>query len=132
MLLYKLIAAHPNPKDIYLGQLQAEGFLSKEDAKKFEDSYNEYLESEFEISRQSDKALVYDFLSQTWEGYRHGKLVDFEASPETGVDKKKLVELGTKLATLPDGKKYFGEFVSLSVSFRGLFFRNVSKKIPLD
>ena len=111
--LYNLIAKHPNPKDIYLGQLQAEGILSKEDAKKFEDSYNEYLESEFEISRQSDKALVYDFLSQTWEGYRHGKLVDFESSPETGVDKKKLVELGTKLATLPDGKKYFRKIAKI-------------------
>jgi 2-oxoglutarate dehydrogenase E1 component len=111
--LYNLIAKHPNPKDIYLGQLQTEGILNIEDAKKFEDSYNEYLEAEFEISRQSDKALVYDFLSQTWEGYRHGKLKDFEASPATGVDKKKLIELGTKLATLPEGKKYFRKIAKI-------------------
>lgn len=105
--LYNLIAKHPNPKDIYFKQLNAEGVINAEQAKSFEEEYNNYLESEFEISRQHDKALVHDFLSQTWEGYRHGKASDFESSPETGVNKKKLLELGIKLSTLPEGKKYF-------------------------
>jgi 2-oxoglutarate dehydrogenase E1 component len=111
--LYNIIAKHPNPKDIYFSQLEAEGLLTREEAKKIEEEYNNYLESEYEISRQNDKALVYDFLSQTWEGYRHGKLSDFESSPETGVDKKKLLELGTKLATLPEGKKYFRKIAKI-------------------
>jgi 2-oxoglutarate dehydrogenase E1 component len=111
--LYNLIAKHPNPKDIYFAQLEKEGVLSKDEAKKIEDSYNQHLESEFDISRQNDKALVYDFLSQTWEGFRHGKLADFEQSPETGVDKQKLTELGTKLATLPEGKKYFRKIAKI-------------------
>ncbi len=65
------------------------------------------MEEEFEESRKREKALVYDFLSDAWEGYRHGKDEDFEKSPETGVAKDKLLELGRKLATLPEGKKYF-------------------------
>jgi 2-oxoglutarate dehydrogenase E1 component len=105
--LYNLIAKHPNPKDIYFGQLEQEGVMSKEDAKKDEDEYNAFLESEFEASRKNEKAHVYDFLSQTWEGFRHGKHSDFDKSPETGVEKTKLLELGQKLATLPEGKKYF-------------------------
>jgi len=111
--LYNIIAKHPNPKDIYFNQLELEGVLNQEEAKKIEDEYNNYLESEFEISRQHEKALVYDFLSQTWEGYRHGKLQDFDHSPETGVDKKKLLELGIKLATLPEGKKYFRKIAKI-------------------
>lgn len=105
--LYNLIAKHPNPKDIYFDQLEQEGVMSKDDAKKVEDEYNAFLESEFEASRKNEKAHVYDFLSQTWEGFRHGKLADFDKSPETGIEKKKLLELGQKLATLPEGKKYF-------------------------
>jgi 2-oxoglutarate dehydrogenase E1 component len=105
--LYNLIAKHPNPKDIYFNQLEAEGILSKDEAKKIEEDYSNFLEEEFETSRKMDKALIYDFLSSTWEGYRHGKAVDFENSPETGFDKKKLYDLGMKLSTLPDGKKYF-------------------------
>jgi 2-oxoglutarate dehydrogenase E1 component len=111
--LYNLIAKHPNPKDIYLGQLTNEGVISKEDAKKFEDDYNQFLEDEYEASRKNEKALVYDFLSLTWEGYRHGNSKDFEKSPETGVDKKKLNELGIKLASLPEGKKYFRKIAKI-------------------
>lgn len=111
--LYNIIAKHPNPKDIYLAQLIDEGIISKDDAKKFEDDYNQFLEDEFEASRKNEKALVYDFLSLTWEGYRHGNSKDFEKSPETGVDKKKLNDLGVKLATLPEGKKYFRKIAKI-------------------
>ncbi len=105
--LYNLIAKHPNPKEIYFDQLIAENVISKEVAVKLEEDYNAHLDAEYEISRQNEKAIVYDFLSSTWEGFRYGSAVDFEKSPETGVNKAKLLELGTKLATLPEGKKYF-------------------------
>lgn len=105
--LYNIIAKHPNPKEIYLKQLEAEGVLTSEKAKQLEDEYNAFLESEHEISRQNEKAIVWDFLKKTWEGYRHSKHEDFEKSIETGVDKAILLDLGRKLATLPEGKKYF-------------------------
>lgn len=111
--LYNIIAKHPNPKDIYFKQLESEGVLSKDEAKKIEDDYNNFLEEEFETSRKMEKALVYDFLSATWEGYRHGKNIDFENSPETGYEKKKLYELGIKLSTLPEGKKYFRKIAKI-------------------
>ena len=111
--LYNIIAKHPNPKDIYLKQLEAEGVMTKETAKKIEDDYNAFLEEEFETSRKMDKALVYDFLSATWEGFKHGKLADFDSSPETGFEKKKLYELGIKLSTLPESKKYFRKIAKI-------------------
>lgn len=105
--LYNIIATHPNPKDIYLKQLLAEGVITEESAKVVEDEYNNYLEAEFETARKNEKAIVWDFLSKTWEGFRHSKHEDFDQSPETGIAKEKLIELGRKLATLPEGKKYF-------------------------
>jgi 2-oxoglutarate dehydrogenase E1 component len=105
--LYDIIAKHPNPKVIYQQQLTAEGSLSETDAKNIEDEYNNYLENEFETARKNEKAVVWDFLSKTWEGFRHSKSEDFDSSPETGIQKEKLLELGRKLATLPEGKKYF-------------------------
>ena len=57
--------------------------------------------------------MVYDFLSDAWEGYRHGKAEDFADSPATGVDKATLQSLGEKIATLPEGKKYFRKSVKL-------------------
>lgn len=105
--LYNLIAKHPNPKDIYFDQLLKEGVMTKEEALKLENDFNAYLDEEYEISRKNEKAHVFDFLSSTWEGFKHGFAADFETSPETGVAKKKLLELGIKLSTLPEGKKYF-------------------------
>ncbi|MDB0011286.1 2-oxoglutarate dehydrogenase E1 component [Crocinitomicaceae bacterium] len=111
--LYSLIAKHPNPKEIYFEQLEAEGVITKEQAKELETQFNNYLDEEYEISRKNDKALVYDFLSSTWKGFRHSTIEDFKNSPETGISKKKLLELGEKLATLPEGKKYFRKIAKI-------------------
>lgn len=105
--LYNAISKHPNPRDIYFKQLEAEGVMSRDEAKKMTDEYNAYLEAEYAKSREEEKAMVFDFLSDDWKGYRHGTEEDFLKSPETGIDKNKLLELGRKLATLPEGKKYF-------------------------
>jgi 2-oxoglutarate dehydrogenase E1 component len=111
--LYDIIAKHPNPKVIYQKELEAQGVISKEEAKQIEDAYNQFLEEEFDASRKNEKALVYDFLKLTWEGFRHGNAKDFEKSPDTGVDKEKLYELGIKLASLPEGKKYFRKIAKI-------------------
>ncbi|MFT5858017.1 MAG: 2-oxoglutarate dehydrogenase E1 component [Flavobacteriaceae bacterium] len=105
--LYSLIAKHANPKDIYLEQLISEGIVNMAEAKEFGDKYNAYLEEEFIESRKHERALIHDFLSEEGAGLRHAQPEDFEKSPETGVAKKTLLKLGEKIATLPDGKKYF-------------------------
>ncbi len=105
--LYNLIAKHDNPSKIYLKQLISEGNVTKEEADEFSAKYIDYLEEEFTESRKHEKAMAYDFLKNSWEGYRAGTEDDFDESPQTGVEKKKLLELGEKLATLPEGKKYF-------------------------
>jgi 2-oxoglutarate dehydrogenase E1 component len=111
--LYNIIAKHPNPREIYFNQLEAEGVLSKDEAGKIEEEYNAFLETEFDIAKKQEKSLVYDFLSHAWEGYRHSKPEDFDASPKTGYDKKKLLDLGVKLSTLPEGKKYFRKIAKI-------------------
>ncbi len=105
--LYSAIKNHPNPAKIYLDQLVGEGVMSAAEAKKMSDEYSAYLEEEFAESKTRNKALVYDFLEDDWKGYRFGSDEDFLTSPETGIAKKRLLELGRKLATLPEGKKYY-------------------------
>lgn len=105
--LYSIIEKHPNPKNIYLEQLLSEGNITREQAEQIESEYNDYLEAEFEIARKNEKSVVWDFLGKTWEGFRHSKAEDFDHSPETGVKKDLLLDLGRKLATLPEGKNYF-------------------------
>jgi len=111
--LYNLISKHPNPKDTYLNTLLEQGIITNGEAAKISESYAQYLEDEYDESSKQNMAIVFDFLNNDWEGYRHGKTSDFIASPETGIAKKKLLELGVKLATLPEGKKYFRKIAKI-------------------
>ena len=111
--LYNLISKHPNPRDIYFKQLEAEGIINQAESKKIIEDYNDYLEEEFNESRKNEKALVYDFLSSDWDGFRHANEKDFSQSPQTGISKKKLLKLGRKLSTLPEGKKYFRKIAKI-------------------
>jgi len=111
--LYNIIAKHPNPKDIYFEQLHNEGIINEADANAMEENFAEFLETEFVEARKNDKALVYDFLSETWAGFRHGLAKDFEKSPATSVPLEKLMELGKKLSSLPEGKKYFKKIAKI-------------------
>ena len=111
--LYNIIAKHPNPKDIYFEQLHTEGIINEADANAIEENYAAFLETEFTESRKNEKVLVYDFLSETWAGFRHGLAKDFEKSPATSVPLEKLMELGKKLSSLPEGRKYFKKIAKI-------------------
>ncbi len=105
--LYNLIAKHKNPSELYLDVLIPEGAISKEEANNLTVAYQEFLDSEYDESAKLTKATVFDFMQDEWTNLGRAEKSDFDKSPETGVDKKKLLELGRKLATLPEGKKYF-------------------------
>jgi 2-oxoglutarate dehydrogenase E1 component len=111
--LYKAIAKHPNPRDIYLKQLVSEGFISKEEEAQMKKKFHLVLEDEFVKSKQIEKAQVKHFLKRTWEGYSPANDSDFDKSIDTGVDVNKLKDLGKKITTLPKEKKYFRKIIKL-------------------
>ncbi len=111
--LYNIIAKHPNPRVIYLNKLVSEGVISEEEGKTMKKQFDDMLQERLEDAKQMEKAVITDFLQEEWEAYRQGNEEDFLNSPETGVAKEKLIELGTKLAALPEGKKYFRKIIKL-------------------
>ena len=106
-LLYKTIAKHPNPRDIYLKQLLSEGVVSQEDFKSIETELKDLLQQKLEDSKKIDKARITDFLSFTWQGFRKGIQQDMLSKHETGFDKKKLLSLAKEINSLPTDKKFF-------------------------
>ena len=111
--LYKAIAKHPSPREIYLKRLISEGVLSAQEGKDMMKEFDNMLQDRLEDAKQIKKAKITDFLQERWEGFRPATDEDFDFSPNTGYPKKKLVALGRKLATLPEGKKYFRKIVKL-------------------
>ena len=111
--LYKAIAKHPSPREIYLKRLITEGVLSAQEGKDMMKEFDNMLQDRLEDAKQIKKAKVTDFLQERWEGFRPATDEDFDFSPNTGYPKKELVALGHKVATLPEGKKYFRKIVKL-------------------
>jgi len=105
--LYKAIAKHPNPREIYQKQLLEEGVITEDDAKELSDNLNKTLNERFDASKKQEKINVTNFLGDLWDDIGYAKEEDFDKSPETGVSEKKLLDLGKKLASLPDGKNIF-------------------------
>ncbi len=111
--LYKAIANHPNPRDLYSRKLIEENIYSKEQIEEIQKNYDEILDQKLESSRKLDKVIIPQFLKESWEGYKYGEPEYFENFPETGVPVKKLKDLGVKINTLPDESKFFRKIVKL-------------------
>jgi len=105
--LYKAIGAHPSPREIYLQKLLADGSVTAEDADAMKKALGEAMEAGFEEAKSMELSVVDDFLSELWENYRPAEEQELTSSPKTGVAKKKLVDLATRMSTLPEDKKFF-------------------------
>jgi len=111
--LYDLIDKHPSVRQIYLDQLIAENVLTTEDGQRYETEHLDSIEVSYDKSKKQSKAEVLNFLEKAWKGYRHGTKEDFDQSPITAVTKDKAIELGKKLATLPEDQKYYRKIKKL-------------------
>ncbi|MEO6302833.1 MAG: 2-oxoglutarate dehydrogenase E1 component, partial [Bacteroidia bacterium] len=108
-LLYKAIASHPNPKDIYVKKLAAEGSELADEAKEIENQFKAELDSNLDEAKKTDKAKITSFLEGNWKGVKMATDKDFEESPKTALDEKIFLELAKATTELPKDKKFFNK-----------------------
>jgi len=108
-LLYKKIATHPNPRQIYVEKLTAQGDIEASMAKEMEKEFKNLLQSMLDEARQIEKAKVTSFLKGQWEGLKMAGSEDFEKSPDTAVSEKTFLEIARKTTQLPSDKKFFNK-----------------------
>ncbi|HEY3296327.1 MAG TPA: 2-oxoglutarate dehydrogenase E1 component [bacterium] len=108
-ILYKTIAQHPHPIEIYANQLAESGALDISVSQKLDEEFRVYLDQQYQASK--DLTLVPDttFLASTWKPYRTATHADFQQSPETGVELKDLKRIAERMNTLPEGPKFFAK-----------------------
>ena len=111
--LYKIIANHPNPREIYLKKLVDENVVNAEEGNQMEKEFDDMLQERLNDAKQIEKAKITNFLEDVWTGFRKSSPKDFENSPSTSVKETKLIELAKKMNSLPKGKKYFRKIVKL-------------------
>lgn len=106
-ILYKAIARHPNPRQIYLERLRNENVLNDDEAAAIDKELRDRLDAALEDARKRDKTVIPNFLEALWKDYRVAQASDFEQSPQTGVALKNLKSIAKAVYTIPEGMKFF-------------------------
>jgi 2-oxoglutarate dehydrogenase E1 component len=110
-VLYKAIAAHPDPRAIYTQKLIDSGVDgAKELAAEMERSFTAMLDERLSQAKQERVGRITNFMAERWKGFRRATVSDLVASPATGVKKETLKMIGEKLTMgHPEGKKFFSK-----------------------
>lgn len=95
-LLYKAIASHPNPREIYNQKLLSAGSVEADLAKEMEKEFRGLLQQKLEKAKASEKSPVRSFIEEIWDGYHGATDKDFDSQPKTAVDKKLFLSLAEK------------------------------------
>ncbi|MFN8155185.1 MAG: 2-oxoglutarate dehydrogenase E1 component [Bacteroidia bacterium] len=112
-LLYKAIAKHPNPREVYNQKLLSQGIVEANLAREMEKKFKELLQKSLDSSKQQSKTKVNRFMEGSWSGLRLASAEDFDASPETSVKKETLLSLGEKICALPGDRTFFSKITRL-------------------
>ena len=96
-IMYKKIKSHPTTLSIYGKKLSSEGLTSENDLLKEKTNFKKFLEEEFQASENYKSELKW--FDGAWSRFKPGLGKDKKG--ESGVDKKKLVEIGKKISSLP-------------------------------
>src|SRR5690554_6190098 len=99
--LYKAIAKHKNPRDIYAEKLIAQGVIDEDYVKTLEKDYKDKLEKDLEISRKEEKTKIVPFMQDEWEGYDYADADKMMETVDTKIDLNKLDEIAEVITKLP-------------------------------
>ncbi|MBW7868956.1 MAG: 2-oxoglutarate dehydrogenase E1 component [Brumimicrobium sp.] len=112
--LYKSIAKHPDPREIYKRQLIEEGTIDEAYYKKLEGEIEGKLDAAYEAAKNEGQAVIKSYVQDLWEGYSQANdEKDLLAPVDTKFPKKKLIELAKKVSTLPTDKSIFRKISKL-------------------
>lgn len=100
--MYDVIARHPNPREIYLKQLERQGDITEDEAKAMEKEYWDLLQARLDFVKQTPLPYTYQEPEMAWKSLRFTTNPhDFELSPVTGISKKMLLAINDHLTHYP-------------------------------
>lgn len=122
-VLYKIIARHKNPRDIYAEKLIVDGIVNQAYLTKIENDYKEKLDENLEASRKKQLTIITPFMQNEWEGFKQVSNEEMLKTVETTFDKKKLEAIAETVATLPADKKFINKIQKI-ISERKTMYDN--------
>lgn len=120
--LYKIIAKHKNPRDLYAEVLINAGVIGNDFVSGLEKQYKENLEENLEASRKRDLTIITPFMQNEWEGYNQADEQKMLETADTTFDKAKLDEIAKTITELPADKKFISKIQKLINDRKAMYF----------
>jgi len=120
--LYKAIAKHKNPRDIYAAKLIAEGVIRPNTLTQMEVDYKQTLEEKLEDARQASNTVITPFMQDEWAGFELAKEADMLHEVDTAFPLKKLDMVAQTVTELPSDKKFIRKTTRLIEDRKAMYF----------
>ena len=120
--LYKAIANHKNPRDIYAEKLISERVITHHELDQMEKVYKARMEEKLEVSRKEENTIITPFMQDEWEGFQRVKVDEMLESVDTSCDIKILEKVGSAITKLPEDKSFIRKIQRLTGERHKMFF----------
>jgi len=121
-ILYKAIAKHKNPRDIYAERLIREGVINADYVKTLETEYKASLEEELMDSRKEEKTIITPFMADEWSGFKNVREWEMMDPVKTGYAEKDLNRIAKAITELPSDKKFIRKIERLIGGRKKMYF----------
>lgn len=111
--LYRAIANHPNPRDLYAQELIKQGVLTATEIKEQQRAFDIFLEEKLALSKKLGKVYIQRFMHDTWKRFKHASREDFDKHYPDEFTPDLLLYIGDKINQIPPGDKFIDKTVKL-------------------
>ena len=120
--LYKSIAKHSNPRDIYAQELKAAGLIDDQYVKKLEQEYKERLEDSLEGSRKIENTVITPFMQDEWKSLSRVDEKVMLEPVETAVSKTLLDATAQGITALPESDNFLRKIERLIADRKAMYY----------
>ena len=124
-VLYKIIAKHKNPRDIYAEKLLADKVIDADFVKTLETRYKQDLDDNLEASRKKTLTIITPFMQNEWDGFEQVSDDVMLQKVDTTYDLLKLQDIATSVSTLPSDLKFINKISKIVTDRKTMFDNNV-------
>ncbi|WP_074724068.1 2-oxoglutarate dehydrogenase E1 component [Flavobacterium frigoris] len=121
-VLYKIIANHKNPRDLYAEKLITEGVIDTNYVKGLEKDYKSDLEMNLEASRKKALTIITPFMKNEWLGFEQVTDVQMLQKVDTSFSRAGLTQVADAVCNLPTDKKFINKIQKLINDRKTMFF----------
>ena len=123
-VLYKIIARHKNPRDIYAEKLIVDGIIDQAYVNKIESDYKSKLDENLQASRKKNLTIIKPFMQDEWHGFVQVSDSEMLQKVDTTYNKKKLDGILETISTLPSDKKFINKISKIVTDRKTMYDNN--------